>query len=196
MSQFTLPSLILASSSPRRSDLLKEHGYQFHIVPADVEEISPAHLTPAEIVLENASRKARAIASKYPGELVLGVDTVVAFEGEVFGKPTDMEAAFAMIKRLNGRTHEVYSGVWFTHLAKQRENSFVEITKVHFHERTDEELRAYLARINPLDKAGSYAAQDDRGEMIARFEGSFTNVIGLPMERLEGVLNSLVRGET
>lgn len=161
-----------------------------------MEEISPAHLTPAEIVLENASRKARAIASKYPGELVLGVDTVVAFEGEVFGKPTDMEAAFAMIKRLNGRTHEVYSGVWFSHLSKQQENSFVEITKVHFHERTDEELRTYLARINPLDKAGSYAAQDDRGEMIARFEGSFTNVIGLPMERLAIVLNSLVRGET
>ena len=162
-------------------------------MPADVEEIAPAHLTPAEIVLENASRKARAIASKYPGELVLGVDTVVAFEGEVFGKPADMEAAFAMIKRLTGRTHEVYSGVWLTHLAHQQEKSFVEITKVHFHERTDEELRAYLARIGPLDKAGAYAAQEDRGEMIARFEGSFTNVIGLPMERLASVLEAISR---
>lgn len=118
------PPLILASSSPRRRDLLTEHGYQFRIVPADVEEISPAHMTPAEIVVENARLKARAVAALHPEEVVLGVDTLVAFEGEVFGKPTDMEAAFVMLKRLNGQTHEVYSGVCLAHAAQQREHSF------------------------------------------------------------------------
>lgn len=188
MAESGFPPLILASSSPRRRDLLTEHGYNFRIVPADVEESAPAHLTPSEVVIENARRKARAVAAQYPEEWVLGVDTEVFFEGEVLGKPADMDAAFAMLKRLNGQTHEVYSGVCLIRGGQQQEYCFVEITRVHFHDRTDEELRAYLARIGPLDKAGAYAAQDDRGEMIARFEGSFTNVIGLPMEALERVL--------
>jgi len=87
-----------------------------------------------------------------------------------------------MLSRLNGRSHEVYSGCWL--IRDGTERGFVEITRVHFHQRTDSELRAYLARIHPLDKAGAYAAQNDNGEMIARFEGSFTSVIGLPMEAL------------
>lgn len=138
-------------------------------------------------MLENAQLKARAVAALNPHELVLGVDTLVAFEGEVFGKPSNMEAAFAMLKRLNGQTHEVYSGVCLVHHADE-EVCFVEITQVLFHHRSDEELRAYLNRIGPLDKAGAYAAQDDRGEMIARYEGSFSNVIGLPMEALAEAL--------
>jgi septum formation protein len=163
-----------------------EHGYDFTIVPAEVEEIAHPHYTPAEIVLENAQMKARAIAQQNPTALVIGVDTIVAFEGEVFGKPTDMEGAFAMLKRLNGKTHEVYSGVCL--VRGDRERCFVETTHVHFHQRTDDELRRYLARIGPLDKAGAYAAQDDQGDMIARFDGSFSNVIGLPMERLNELL--------
>jgi septum formation protein len=94
-----------------------------------------------------------------------------------------MEDAFAMISRLNGRVHDVFSGCCL--IEQGRERTFVEITRVHFHHRTPAELRAYHSRIGPLDKAGAYAAQDDNGEMIARFEGSFTNVIGLPMEALE-----------
>ena len=166
--------------------MLAEHGYEFHIVPATVEEIAHPHYTPAEIVLENAQMKARAVAQENPTALVIGVDTIVAFENEVFGKPSDLEAAFAMLTRLNGRTHEVYSGVCL--VRGERERCFVETTHVQFHQRTDDELRRYLNRIGPLDKAGAYAAQDDRGEMIARFEGSFTNVIGLPMERLNELL--------
>lgn len=177
--------LILASSSPRRRDLLTEYGYAFTIIPADVEEIAPPHLSPGETVRENARLKCRAIAARHPEALVLGVDTVVAFEGEIFGKPADMEAALAMLSRLNGHTHEVFSGVWLAHVAERKERGFIDVTRVHFHRRTEAELRAYLARIGPLDKAGAYAAQDDKGEMIARVEGSFTNVIGLPMETLE-----------
>ena len=177
------PLLILASTSPRRRALLAEYGYRFEVVgPDGVEEIAPPHLSPGDTVLANARAKARAVAGLRPGAAVLGVDTEVFFEGRVLGKPRDMDDAFAMLSRLNGRSHEVYSGCWL--VEPGRERGFVEITRVHFHERTPDELRAYLARIGPLDKAGAYAAQNDDGGMIARFEGSFTNVIGLPMEAL------------
>lgn len=179
-----MPPLILASSSPRRRHLLQEHGYNFRVLPADVTEIAPAHLSPGEITLSNARLKARCIAQQEPHGLVLGVDTLVAFEGEVLGKPADMEAAFAMVKRLNGHTHDVYSGVWLCHAESRRERGFIEVTRVHFRTLTDAQLRAYHARIGPLDKAGAYAAQDDRGELIDSIEGSFSNVIGLPMEAL------------
>jgi septum formation protein len=159
-----------------------------------VEEVAHAHLTPEELVLENAQMKARAVGKGRPDALVLGIDTLVAFDGEVFGKPADMDAAFAMLQRLNGKTHEVYSGLCFFYGAASRESCFTEITRVHFHHRSDDELRRYLARIGPLDKAGAYAAQDDRGEMIASFEGSFSNVIGLPMETLERELRPFATG--
>lgn len=183
------PPLILASASPRRRRLLLEHGYNFRVAPAEVSEINPNFLSPGEITLFNARAKAHAIARNQPRAVVLGVDTVVAFDGEVLGKPTDMDAAFAMVKRLNGNTHEVYSGVWLRHEGSSRERGFIEITRVHFHRRTDAQLRSYLARIGPLDKAGGYAAQEDRGELIESIEGSFTNVIGLPMEALAKALN-------
>ena len=177
------PLLVLASASPRRRALLHEHGYEFEVrVPAGVEEIAPAHLSPGETVLANARAKVRACIVREADAIVLGVDTEVFFEGRVLGKPADMEAAFAMLRRLNGRTHEVYSGVWIA--GQGRERGFVEVTSVRFHRRTDAELKRYLARIHPLDKAGAYAAQEDRGEMIASVAGSFSNVIGLPMERL------------
>ena len=183
-----MPPLILASTSPRRRRLLLEHGYNFRVMPAEVTEIAPQHLSPGEITLFNARLKAHAIARSQPRSLVLGVDTLVAFESEVLGKPADMEAAFAMVKRLNGRTHDVYSGVWLRHAGSGRERGFIDITRVHFRRLTDAQLRAYLARIGPLDKAGAYAAQDDRGELIESIEGSFSNVIGLPMEALAGAL--------
>jgi septum formation protein len=183
-----LPPLILASASPRRRHLLIESGYKFRVIPAEVVEIAPPHLTAREITLFNARSKAHAVAQAHPRSLVIGVDTVVVFEGEIFGKPADMDAALAMLQRLNGRTHEVYSGVWLRHAATNRECGFFEITRVQFRRLTSPQLRAYLARIGPLDKAGAYAAQDDRGELIARVEGSFTNVIGLPMEALAEAL--------
>jgi septum formation protein len=121
---------------------------------------------------------------------VLGVDTVVVFEDEVFGKPAGLAEAETMLERLNGRSHEVYSGVWLVHLRGGRERGFIEITRVSFRRKSAAQLREYLARIGPLDKAGAYAAQDDQGEMIGSIEGSFTNVVGLPMERLERELRA------
>lgn len=181
--------LVLASASPRRRDLLREYRYTFEVVPADVEEINLG--TPHETVLGNAQRKALAIARLRPDALVLGVDTEVWFGSRVFGKPSDMEDALRMLRELNGQTHEVYSGVCLTWNGGERDHGFVEITKVRFHLRTEAELRAYLARISPLDKAGAYAAQDDQGELIAHVEGCFSNVIGLPMEALARELAGL-----
>ena len=184
-----MPRLILASASPRRRQLLAEHGYDFIVVPADVEEIAPAHFTPREVVLWNARSKAHAVARERPNETVLGVDTLVAFDGRIFGKPRDMDEAFAMVSELNGRSHEVFSGVCIAQAASGKERTFAEVTRVHFQKLTAPQLHTYLARIGPLDKAGAYAAQDDRGELIKRVEGSFTNVIGLPMEALADALN-------
>lgn len=183
------PLLVLASASPRRRILLQEHGYEFEVrVPAGVEEIAPAHFSPGETVLANARAKARTCEMRRAGEVALGVDTEVFFQRRVLGKPADMDAAFAMLRRLNGGTHEVYSGVWIA--GRGRERGFIEVTRVRFHRRSDAELKRYLARIHPLDKAGAYAAQEDRGEMIASVVGSFSNVIGLPMERLREELRA------
>jgi len=177
-------SIVLASASPRRRQLLAEHGYQFTVVPAEIEEIAPPHLTPREIALWNARAKAHAVAVRHPHDIVLGVDTLVAFEHRIFGKPRDFDEAFAMIRELNGCSHEVFSGVCLIRATTREEQNFTEVTRVHFRQLTSSQLRAYLARIGPLDKAGAYAAQEDRGEIIERVEGSFTNVIGLPMEVL------------
>ncbi len=185
-----LPPIILASASPRRRALLQEHGYTFSVEAADVAESAPPHLSPGEIVLRNARAKARAVARKHPEALVLGVDTEVIFEGEVFGKPADLDAALAMVQRLNGRVHAVYSGVWLIHRTGRRDEGFIDISHVHFRQLTDTQIRTYHARIGPLDKAGAYAAQDDEGELIERVEGSFTNVIGLPMEALARALEA------
>ena len=186
--------LVLASASPRRRDLLGEHGYDFVVRPADVTEVAPDHLTAAETVLFNARLKADAVALSHPESFVLGVDTLVAYEGHIFGKPRDMADAVAMLGRLNGRVHEVYSGVWLMNRSTGQQRGFVELTRVHFRHLADADLRAYLARINPMDKAGSYAAQDDQGELIESFEGSFSNVIGLPMETLAQVVAEFAIG--
>jgi septum formation protein len=179
-----LPSLVLASASPRRRALLEKHGFSFTVAPAGIDEISPTHFSPGETVLFNARAKCRAVAIKQYDELVLGVDTEVALGDEVLGKPSDFEDAFAMLSRLNGRSHHVYSGVWLARLATSQERGAVVITTVHFKNLSPSRLRDYLERVGPLDKAGAYSAQDDQGELIDHVEGSFTNVIGLPMEAL------------
>ena len=179
-----LPVLVLASSSPRRSDLLRAHAIPFEIALPDAEEISDPTILPSDLVQRNAQIKARAVAVGMPDRIVLGADTVVAFKGCVFGKPKSWNEAEEMLEILNGQTHEVLSGVCICHAASGREVLFIESTRVHFHDRSRAERRAYLERIHPLDKAGSYAAQTDDGVMIREISGLMTNVIGLPVESL------------
>jgi septum formation protein len=137
------------------------------------------------LVQENARLKALPVSKLRPDGVVIGADTVVAFEGRILGKPASMLEAQAMLESLNGQQHTVHTGVCILHAATAREAVFVETTRVRFHRLTPDERIAYHERINPMDKAGAYAAQEDQGTLIASTEGSFTNVIGLPMESLQ-----------
>ena len=180
-----LPSLILASSSPRRAQLLDYLGVDFTVLPSNAEETTDPQLSPEEMCMLNAWRKARAVARKHSDRLVLGADTIVCLGATIFGKPTDIAAARRTLEALQGSTHTVITGLCLTQLKGHRERVFSESTQVAFRELSASQIDRYLEAINPLDKAGSYAIQD-RGEMIVEsVSGSFTNVIGLPLGRLQ-----------
>jgi septum formation protein len=180
-----LPTLILASSSPRRSELLQQLGVEFQVLPGVVEEIQSEHLTPHETCQLNAYRKARVVAKKHPDALVLGADTIVCLGTEVFGKPLNLSDAHRMLAKLQGRTHEVVTGVCLLHLRSHRQKVFAVSTIVTFRNLHSDQIRRYLAKVNPLDKAGSYAIQEEGDEIVKRISGSFSNVVGLPLERLQ-----------
>ncbi len=175
--------VVLASASPRRKQLLEGAGYQVACIVSGAEEIEDHSLPPDRLALENASRKIARVARDFPDQIVLAADTVVWRNGRFFGKPTDREDAFRMVRELAGATHEVVTGV-IIHFPGKEGVSFAESSQVTFHPLSDEQIRHYLLSIHPLDKAGGYAAQDDEGRLIQRIEGSVTNVIGLPLERL------------
>ncbi len=175
--------IVLASSSPRRRDLLQAAGFEIIIRPADVEELKGG-LAPRDLVVANAEKKALHVAAERRGELILGADTVVVLDGEILGKPRDRDHASEMLGRLSGRVHEVLTGVCLVRGGTRKVCLFVESTCVAFRSLDEAMIQAYLADIDPLDKAGAYAAQDDRGRLIERIEGSLENVIGLPVARV------------
>jgi len=158
-------------------------GFSFKTVSADVTEKLDVDLTLGELTLFNARRKAAAVARLHPEAVVLAADTLVALEGEVIGKPRDLDHAAQILRRLSGRIHDVCSAVVISRLTPARSTSFHEISHVRFHRLSKDKIDRYLAEINPLDKAGAYAAQGFGAEIIAGIQGSFTNVVGLPMEK-------------
>ncbi len=172
--------LILASGSPRRRDLLTEAGLEFEIVSPSVAESSAAALSMRELTTLNATRKAKVVARTRPDAVVLGADTLVGLDGEVIGKPRDLDEAAKMLRRLSGREHQVCTSVYLCS-AKRRIN-FSVLSHVRFHSLGRKQIRDYIARIGPLDKAGGYGAQGDGAEIIRAISGSYTNVIGLPMD--------------
>ena len=178
--------LILASNSPRRRALLAEAGYEFEVIVQAVSETASAHLSLRELTIANATRKGLAVCRLHPRRIVLAADTLVALEGEVIGKPRDLNHARVILRRLSGRTHHVCTGVCI--VDSQRKMSFAEISQVRFHKLNESDIANYFRVINPIDKAGAYAAQAAGRSIIASVEGSFTNVIGLPMERTIEVL--------
>jgi len=180
--------LILASGSPRRADLLTEAGYRFTVVTTQVTELTADFLTPRELTLFNARRKAFAVAPCHPESVVLAADTVVALGTKTFGKPRDLEEARSFLERLSGKTHSVFTGAAIVLYAESRLCYEVAQSEVTFRNLTAPEIEAYLDRINPLDKAGAYAAQTDSDSIIERIAGSATNVIGLPMEKITASL--------
>jgi len=182
------PRLILASASPRRAELLRRLGVEFQIAPAGVREIEEKALSAGETARINACHKARAAARNHPGALVLGVDTVVALGGMVFGKPATLEEAEQMLWALRGKTHRVVTGVCLLSMRERRQKFFSEETAVTFRPLTREQIRRYHAQVNPLDKAGAYGIQDKPEMLVETISGSVTNVIGLPLERLAAEL--------
>lgn len=174
---------ILASRSPRRRELLAAAGFEFESASSDAAEKVDVDLTLQELTLFNALRKGEKIARLRPESIVLAADTLVALEGEVIGKPRDLNEAAQILRRLSGRVHEVCSTVIIFHLARATSTSFHEISRVRFRRLSQDKIDKYLAKMNPLDKAGAYAAQGHGAEIIARIDGSFTNVVGLPMEK-------------
>ena len=184
------PRFILASGSPRRRQLLGEAGYEFEVLSPPVEEVAHGWLTIRELTIWNAACKAARVSAMAPDAVVLAADTLVAIDGDVLGKPRDLEDATQILRRLSGRAHEVWTAVRINHAARRRSRSFHEMSRVHFRKLDDRAIRDYLAKIDPLDKAGAYAAQGHGAEIIDRIEGSYTNVVGLPMEETTRALRA------
>lgn len=197
--------LILASQSPRRAELLRNAGISFEVRPAEVDERPRANEPPLEYVQRLAKEKALAVLATAPAEtMVLGADTAVVVDGEVLGKPVDTADARRMLAKLSGRTHQVMTGVC---LARRRANEYradapdrgaedcdieceveAEVTEVEFDPLSEEEIAAYVATGEPLDKAGAYAIQGRASRWIPRIRGCYFNVVGLPVARVCAML--------
>jgi septum formation protein len=171
--------IILASASPRRAELLRAAGIDFDVMPAKVDESVHASETPNAYVRRVAEAKVRALAGRAEGRIVLAADTTVVIEGEMLGKPVDDQDAKRMLRLLSGRCHEVITGV--TVLAESEMMTRVASTSVEFAELTDDEINAYVATGEPRDKAGAYAIQGYASRFVTSIDGSYSNVVGLPV---------------
>jgi len=183
--------VILASGSPRRRELLTEMGVEFEIDVPDVDETVSG--TPEEMVTLLAERKARAVADKRESGIIVAADTLVALDGRALGKPRDDEEAKKMLRSLSGRAHEVYTGVCVIRVAPEgmEIRCKAACTHVSFRDLSDAEIGAYVATGEPRDKAGAYAIQGGAAEFVSGYEGSRSNVIGLPVGLLRSMLENL-----
>lgn len=188
------PTLILASASPRRKELLQTAGYRFDVIPATCEEHIPPGLSPKDAVEALAYQKALDVYALYPDCTVLGADTVVCFDGEILGKPHDEEDAARMLKLLSGQTHEVRTG--FALLSKGVEFVSSEAAMVTFFHLTDEQIRHYIQTGEPMDKAGAYGIQGKGAVLVRSVLGDYFNVVGLPIATVARALAALdIHGE-
>lgn len=188
MSGTPTPSLILASASPRRRELLARLGLPFTVIPADVTEHEAPDSDPRDMVRHNAALKADWVAARHPESFVLGADTTVFIDNTVLNKPGDLTEARAMLRRLSGRTHTVFTG-----LALRRQCDSLALdegvaSEVTFKLLTEPDLDAYLERVHVLDKAGAYAIQECGHLIVAGWQGSFSNIVGLPLKTTKQLL--------
>lgn len=187
------PKLILASESPRRRQLLHEAGFLFEVVPVKVSEIPDKNLNVNEQILDIARRKARQsladLRSSQTGEfIVISADTEVIFGGGPLGKPQDRSDAFRILKLLSGKVHEVKTAVCMIDSSSGHEASQIETTKIFFKTLSDDEIWTYIDTQEPMDKAGAYGIQGLGGKFVEKFEGSFDNVVGLPIQVVRDLL--------
>ncbi len=188
-------SIILASASPRRKQLLAEFGYQFTVVRPDIDESAfPVEgIEACEYAERLALAKAKDVAEKYPDCLVIGADTVVDFEGQIIGKPIDAKEAEQITKKLFSKPHKVITGIAIVRLSDGIELSECDTTTVYPKRLTSEQIAEHINSESWRDKAGAYAIKESGDEFVERIEGSLTNVMGLPMELLQRLLTGIPR---
>lgn len=174
-------AIVLASASPRRSDLLESAGIHAKTCPSSIDESYLEGETPERHALRLASEKAKEVAAKCNGRFFIGADTIVVIDGEIMGKPVDFADAERMLRKLSDSSHEVITAYTVFDSETGREISEAVKTLVYFRPLLDEEIHAYIASGCPFDKAGAYAIQGAAAQMIRRIEGSYTNVVGLPL---------------
>ena len=175
--------LILASSSPRRASYLRELGFRFRRIVPEVDERSLPGESPRRYVSRVAREKAEAVARKHPSEWVVGADTTVVVDGKLLGKPVDAEDAARMLNRLSGRSHQVVSAVALARFEDRTLRSAISTTRVFFRKLTPDDIRWYVGTGEPMDKAGAYGIQGKGGVLVSRLEGSYSNVVGFPLEK-------------
>ena len=192
-----MEKIILASSSPRRRELMAQAGFAFEVLVSEADETIETE-TPGEMVEVLSERKAAAVAEEIKRQgfaeesvLLVGADTMVAIDGKKLGKPKDEKGAEEMLEELSGRTHQVYTGVTLIRLRKaengsilQESRTFSEVTDVSFYPLTKEEIRSYIATGEPMDKAGAYGIQGKAAVFVKEIKGDYNNVVGLPIARL------------
>ena len=184
------PLLVLASNSPRRRQLLALADWMFSVVVADVDESVHANESPADYVLRLAEKKARAIHA-HENQIILAADTTVVDGNDILGKPQDNAEAFEMLTRLRGRTHQVYTGVALFRLSDGLLLKSLSVTDVPMRDYSNDEINAYIQTGDPLDKAGAYAIQHPRFKPVARMEGCYAGVMGLPMCHIVRMMRQL-----
>ena len=181
--------VILASASPRRKELLRQIFPQYEIIPALGKEMADKTLPPKDYVASLAEQKCEEVFSSHPDCLVIGCDTIVVFNGKILGKPQDKEEAVKMLNLLSGRKHQVITGV--TVLSKEREETFAAVSHVTIAPLSEKEIDYYIEKYQPYDKAGAYGIQEWIGMIgVTEIEGSFFNVMGLPVQRLYSLLKT------
>src|SRR2546423_970501 len=185
----SLPPVVLASASPRRSELLSHLPVDFTVIPSDAPEVHNEQLTVREICQVNAYRKARTAEKQFPDRLGLGADTLVSIGNPLFGKPADITEAERMLSELQGKTHEVVTGVCLMHLQQHRVKTFCETTWVTFKGLKPEDIHNYVMKVPTLDKAGAYGIHELGDMLVAGVDGSYDNVVGLPTEALRRALS-------
>jgi septum formation protein len=183
-----MSKLILASASPRRRELLSQLGAPFNVLPADIDERRHVSEAPRDYVIRLSRSKAQHVALQHPGAWVLGADTIVVIGDRILGKPVDAADAAAMLASLSGRAHEVVTGVALARHDHGYMASEVVGTRVYFRVLSEADIAAYLATPEPFDKAGSYAIQGRGGAFVQGYEGCYTNVVGLPVQRAAAML--------
>ncbi len=188
-----MQSIILASQSPRRQELIHRITDDVEVIVSEAKEILPAGIAPAEAPVYLATLKAGAVAVNHPGRVVVGADTVVILDGKLLGKPKDKDDAVQMLKALSGRVHTVVTGCCIICGGKSR--AFGEKTKVEFYPLTDREIEEYIATGDPFDKAGSYGIQGKGSLFVKGIEGDFFNVMGLPVGRLNRELHDFLTAD-